>query len=1009
MTEDSNASSIRRSSRIKELASSQPVVDDEEIEDSAYEDYEEEYTPRKKRKTGKSTRTAAGGSKKTPKKDDVAAFAEMKESFEENYIFQALNDEEASISELANDWVQEYKSNKNLAKKDLINLVLNTVGCFTTIEEHDVSNNESASETVSEIQTFFKRQKNHEFYLTSKKPAHKHLKKNFITFINGIISISDENGLLYENIVISEDDEEVEDPEESNLMEDLLIWLSSFSVSYIRSLRYVSTLSLLNIETTLCGIIVKTNSSLEKFKHQLEIEQKKAKPVKKRVKQIESNVEQFSNQALILENFIQDILNTTFIHRFKDIDHQIRVEAMAGLGEWMDIYPELFYKVTYLKYLGWVLSDENSSVRLQVIKTLIKLLKKNIIVTGLRQFFERFKKRIIEIAFHDVDHHVRMNTISLLTEINKIGFLEDEEIGKVSSLLFSSKEPKIIQLVSKFIQTVEAENTKAAIEALSVNIKSSEKLFPIELKDMIKFHNLVEILSIANEVNNSNQQKQKITISKELKPSLFAIAGKELFALSSYADYWEFLIRYFLLDISSIELIDDELVKSIQLTGEQETILLGVIHGALIHLKDAEEDLRKKDKDVDDASSQRIINQLPLVLKKVENSVINLSTFIQIFTIYSVEDFEQFNQANSYKLIFQQLIKYLKNNSIEELKNEYIHSFKQLQNSTSSTTIGEINSLFKDTITELIIEFENLLKDSDFEISPSSIRTIYEDYSFKLLILGLQFDISDVFKTFDLAKNKIFTLLPDFDIEKDDVRSLSSLPKLYLSSTSWKLNFLLHTNEPLSVETELSQLPNFIQELQYLLTHTNVIEFQTEVATVLIDLLTILKNFFVNPNKGLKDLNRFYDIDLSSLLLSEDTKNLLLHLFLSKEAVFANLKEVHLDREDDEDVNLNSLKIDTTNMDTEELFDVTWDAEKDLVIYTVKLLGLFKIGVLEPKIIKRVQLNKQDLGDLFQSVFEGINLSGNSQQESNGRTEADDNDDDDDDDNNNIPEIAMEE
>lgn len=992
MTTDTSTP-IRRSQRIKEHVSSQPVIDDEDIDDSAYEDYEDEdETPRKKRKTGKSSRATV---KKGGKASDDA-FNEMRENFEEHYIFQALNDAEASISELANDWLDQYKNNKDLAKKDLINLILNAVGCFTTIEEHDVSNNESASETVSEIQTFFKRQKNHEFYLTSKKPAYKHLKKNFINFMTEIISTADENGLLYENIVISEDDEEVEEPEDSNLMEDLLIWLSSFSVSYIRSLRYVSTLSLLSMETTLCRIIVKCNTTLDKFKHQLEVEQekakKKSKALQKRLDQIESNINQFTNQSLILENFIQDILNTTFIHRFKDIDYQIRVEAMSCLGEWMDIYPELFYKVTYLKYLGWVLSDENAHVRLQVIKTLIKLLKKNIIVTGLRQFFERFKTRIIEIAFHDVDQHVRTSTINLLIEINKIGFLEDEEIGKVSSLIFSSKEPKIIQLVSKFIQHVEAENTKASIEALSVNIKTSEKQFPIDLKDIIKIHNLVEILAIANEVYNEDSPEKPLVKSNVLKPSLFATTGKELFALPAYSDYWEFLIRYYLLDLSSIEVVDDELVKAIQLTSEQEAILFGLIHGSLIHLKETEEELKKKDKEVDDDTSiQRLITHLPPILKKCETNDQNLSTFIQILSIYSVDFFETFNQANVYKSIFQQLIKHFKNNPVENLKIEYTHLLRSLKQAIGSTVVQEINTSFKDLVTELIIEFENYLKDSEFELSRSSIQTIHEDYAFKLLILGLEYDISESFKTFNLVKNKIITLLPDFEFEDSDTEPVSSLFKIYLSSTSWKLNFLLHTNESLNIETELKLIPDLLQELQYLLSQTIPTKIQTEVAIILIDLLTLLKNFFHKPNNNLTNINRFHDIDLSSLSLSQETSDSLLNLFLSKEALFANLNDVTLDRDDDEDVNLNSIKVNTSDMDEDELRKVEWDAEKDLVIYTVKLLGLSSIGVLESKVVKRVGLNKKELGDLFQSVFDGVEVQ--------DEEKADEEDD--------IPEIPM--
>ncbi|CCH43301.1 Cohesin subunit SA-1 [Wickerhamomyces ciferrii] len=974
----SQSTPIRRSQRIKEVQSSQPVIDDEEIEDSAYEDQDESYgetTPKKRKRTTKGPGKPANSSKKS-KRNPEDVLAEMRENFEEHYIFQALNDSEASISELANDWLEQYKSNKDLAKKDLVNLILNVVGCYTTIEEHDVANNESASETVSEIQTFFKRQLNHEFYLVSKKPEYANLKRNLVDFANHLISISEENGLLYENIVISEDDEEVEEPEDSNLMEDLLIWLSSFSVSYIRSLRYVSTLLLLNIESSLCQSIVKVNTSLEKFKHQLEKEQEKRtkkqnKALEKRITQMESNVNQYTNQSLILDNFIQDILNTTFIHRFKDIDYQIRVEAMSSLGDWMDLYPELFFKVTYLKYLGWVLSDENQHVRLQVIKTLIKLLKKNIIVTGLRQFFERFKNRIIEIAFHDVDRNVKTNAINLLNEINKIGFLEDEEIGQITSLIFTSKDPKIIKLVSKFINTVESENTKATLDALTVNIKTSENSFPLDLKEVIKIHNLIEILTVASDAENQiDEQENQLVQSNKLKPSPFAIAGKELFALPAYSDHWEFLIRYFLLDIDSTDLVDDELSKAITLTAEQETVLFGVIHGALIHLKETNEELKKKNKEVDDSQLQKLITHLPLLLKKVHNEEQNLSTFIQILLLYPVEFFENFNQSNTYKTIFQQLIKQFKNNSVDGLQNEFKEIFKVLENTFGSTTVDEINSLFKDLVTELIIEFENYVKDPSFELSKTSIETLHEDFVLKLLLLSLKYDTSDVFKTFEYIRSKVFTIFPDFKIESISSETATSLIELYLTATSYKLNYLIHTQEELDIEKELKEIPDIIQEYQYLLNHVPASDFQTKVVFALTSLLTLLKNFFVDPNPALLNVNRFHDIDLASLAISEETTKVILNLFLTKEAYFANLVDIDLERDDDEDVNFNSIKVDTSDLDDQELTQREFEVDLDLSLYSAKLLDFGETGLLDRKVLNRIKLNKESLSELFESVVE---------------------------------------
>ncbi|KAH3686136.1 hypothetical protein WICPIJ_002886, partial [Wickerhamomyces pijperi] len=254
---------VRRSRRIVDLASSQPVAadgatqrskyaeeetddeDQDQDEDEAMsEDSEDDYMQKKpsSRKRAKATTKTTKKPRKKQQRQPVAKasdYAEQRQEFEDNYLFQALNDPEASILELATDWSEQYKNSKDIAKRDFLNLLLNACGCFTQIEEHDVANNDSASDTIGEIQTFFKRQGIHEFYLVSKKPEFKHLKKNYIEFVTQIVNICDEKGLLYENVKLGEDEDEEEEEEEqqeqqedeTNVIEDLLVWLSSLSVS----------------------------------------------------------------------------------------------------------------------------------------------------------------------------------------------------------------------------------------------------------------------------------------------------------------------------------------------------------------------------------------------------------------------------------------------------------------------------------------------------------------------------------------------------------------------------------------------------------------------------------------------------------------------------------------------------------------------------------------------------------------------------------------------------------
>lgn len=109
---------------------------------------------------------------------------------------------------------------------------------------------------------------------------------------------------------------------------------------------------------------------------------------------------------------------------------------MSALGFWIDIYPEFFFENTYLRYFGWVLSDADAHVRFEVLKSLGRLYKKDVIATGFRQFTERFKKRIIEIAIFDLDFHVKSQAISVLCEITMCGYLENAEELRVIGSLF---------------------------------------------------------------------------------------------------------------------------------------------------------------------------------------------------------------------------------------------------------------------------------------------------------------------------------------------------------------------------------------------------------------------------------------------------------------------------------------------------------------------------------------------------------------------------------------------
>lgn len=46
------------------------------------------------------------------------------------------------------------------------------------------------------------------------------------------------------------------------------------------------------------------------------------------------------------------------MHRYRDIDPDIRMSCIKSLGVWIVSYPSLFLQDLYLKYLGWTLNDK---------------------------------------------------------------------------------------------------------------------------------------------------------------------------------------------------------------------------------------------------------------------------------------------------------------------------------------------------------------------------------------------------------------------------------------------------------------------------------------------------------------------------------------------------------------------------------------------------------------------------------------------------------------------------
>jgi cohesin complex subunit SA-1/2 len=69
-------------------------------------------------------------------------------------------------------------------------------------------------------------------------------------------------------------------------------------------------------------------------------------------------VDQSHRRAASLKDHIDNIFQSVFSHRFRDVSADIRVSVIEAVGGWMKLLPSIFLSDQYLKYLAWALSDK---------------------------------------------------------------------------------------------------------------------------------------------------------------------------------------------------------------------------------------------------------------------------------------------------------------------------------------------------------------------------------------------------------------------------------------------------------------------------------------------------------------------------------------------------------------------------------------------------------------------------------------------------------------------------
>ncbi|GMM28038.1 Irr1 protein [Martiniozyma asiatica (nom. inval.)] len=516
---------------IESVEEIEEISDLEEVEEEEEEENDEaefEEVSRKVRSKPQSRKRRKGNNKKAiiPGNEDdddepiIAFNIDDVEDYQENSYFESLSDPYVSTSELAQIWLDEFLNDdletKFNALKDFLNLLLRCAGCVLQLTRNDVENSDSARDTISDVQDAFQRQKYHEMPLLyppvgANSKDWKQFPTNVNDFFHKIVELAGERGALY-------------DDEFSNL---LLEWIGAMSCSNIRALRYVATFFGLRMQTEVCILIVSVsdlinksekqlkeeNNQLEKIVNQSSHSKRSAKKVEtmgERIKQIEANVQNFRAKKDTLGEIITDFFNTLFFHRYRDVCADIRHDCILHLGEWMTLYPETFFDVVYMRYLGWTMTDSDAIVRTEAFNVLTKLYKRGNTSQALKQFTDFFKTKLIQIAIYETDFNARLHCLQLLGSIIEKKLLDNDEIIQVCGLIFVDDEDVIYQFhggktghikitkeLCKCIAAVEKSACDDLYQESQAALDQLQNEISLDVKSCIKIKTMLSVLDEA--------------------------------------------------------------------------------------------------------------------------------------------------------------------------------------------------------------------------------------------------------------------------------------------------------------------------------------------------------------------------------------------------------------------------------------------------------------------------------------------------------------------------------
>lgn len=665
----------------------------------------------------------------------------------------------------AAEWLTQYQQDQTIAMRDLVNFILKCTGTDIGIEDSDIADVDHAPDRVADIQNQYQGQGISEYPLISRSKTFRSFQPLLEEFVTALIQTFHHSSVLYND---------------GNLFENIQIWIASLSTADFRPFRHTATVISLTIMNALCDVAREVTTTVSTSRKQLESEKKKKSVNKGRVDAIQTAVQEGEKKLETVDEYLQDGINTVFVHRYRDVDPKIRCECMTALGRWIRSYREFFFEGQYLRYLGWMLSDEAAQTRSVAVTQLLSFYDNKDNIAGLRSFTERFRQRMVEMAAQDADVGVRALAVELLDLIRDAGLIEPGDIDIVGRLVFDS-EPRVRKAAGRFFVA----NIQDVFDSITDEVSDEiNDLFGDEDDDgltspkrsWIKFKCLADVLQVYDTQENESKPERSIAASRDVLSgvpigSRFILATEAIYPHFEELSHWQALAGFLLYDHSQItdaSAGDDTtgIIRNLYKMQEgQEVILLEVLCSAvkLRVLDIAKSDIDKKGRKVKALTSKipelqeemtyHLAWAIPQLLNKfgavpeAASAVLRLSHQVDLDKMQDLQ-----KNAVAYSSLLNDINKHFLTHSDQDVLAEASVVFLHAKNSDDMREAQEIkmqelwdnmldalrtlsqeedvregNSIPTDTLTELantVLRISNLVSVSDcttaLEAAPSS-------------------------------------------------------------------------------------------------------------------------------------------------------------------------------------------------------------------------------------------------------------------------------------------------